>query len=120
MSENPRFCTIYREPSAPSWDDLVSKNYLRPQESAYGAPSAAAVTVDARETPPVAAFDIPVSFAKKIHQPHLENFFDAIRGKAALNCPADEAFGSEYAILKANEAVAARRMLDLDPKDFIA
>jgi predicted dehydrogenase len=120
MSENPRLCTIYREASAPSWDDLVSKNYLRPQEAAYSGPAAAAVTVDARETPPVATFDIPVSFSKKIHQPHLENFFDAIRGKAKLNCPADEAFASEYAILKANEAVTARRMLDLDPKDFIA
>ena len=120
MSENPRLCTIYREASAPSWDDLVSKNYLRPQETAYSGPAAAAVTVDARETPPVATFDIPVSFSKKIHQPHLENFFDAIRGKGKLNCPADEAFASEYAILKANEAVTARRMLDLDPKDFVA
>jgi predicted dehydrogenase len=120
MSENPRLCTIYREASAPSWDDLVSKNYIKAQEAAYTGPAAAAVTVDARETPPVATFDIPVSFSKKIHQPHLENFFDSIRGRAKLNCPADEAFASEYAIHKANEAVTARRMLDLDPKDFVA
>lgn len=120
MSEQPRLCVIYREASAPSWDDLISKNYIRAQQPAYGAPEADATKVDARETPPVATFEIPVSFNKKIHQPHLENFFDSIRGKAKLNCPADEAFGSEYAILKANEAVGARRMLELNPQEFIA
>lgn len=119
MSENPRLSVIYREASAPSWDDLVSKNYIRPQEVAYSGPKPAE-TVDARETPPVASFEIPVSFSKKIHQPHLENFFDAIRGKAKLNCPADEAFASESVIYKANEAIDARRALDFTPEDFLA
>lgn len=120
ISENPRLSVIYREASAPPWDDLVAKNFIRPQQSAYSAPAADATKVDARETPPVAAYDIPVTFAKKIHQPHLENFFASIRGQAKLNCPGDEAFGSEYSILMANEAVSARRMLDLNPKDFLA
>jgi len=120
MSEDPRLSAIWREPNAPSWDSLISKNYIRPQEPTYAAPKADDAKVDARETPAAAVFDMPISFNKKIHQPHLENFFDSIRGKAKLNCPADEAFSSEYAIMMANEAVTARRMLDLDPKDFIA
>jgi hypothetical protein len=43
----------------------------------------------------------------------LENFFNAIRGTAKLNCPADEAFRSEYVIHKANEAVAAQKVLPI-------
>jgi hypothetical protein len=69
--------------------------------------------VDVRETAPLLQYDIPVTFAKKIHQPHLENFFNAIRGTAKLNCPADEAFRSEYVIHKANEAVAAQKVLPI-------
>lgn len=119
ISENPRLGVIYREASAPSWDELVTKNYIRPQEAAaYGPPAAGSQKVDARETPPVAAYEIPVTFTKAIHQPHLENFFDAVRGKAKLNCPADEAFASEYTIFKANEAITAQRTLEMKPEEF--
>lgn len=119
ISENPRLGVIYREASAPSWDELVTKSYIRPQEvAASGPPAAGAQKVDARETPPVAAYDIPVTFTKAIHQPHLENFFDAVRGKVKLNCPADEAFASEYTIFKANEAITAQRTLEMKPEEF--
>jgi predicted dehydrogenase len=29
MSEDPKLCAIYREARAPSWDDLIAKNFLR-------------------------------------------------------------------------------------------
>ncbi len=70
-----------------------------------------ATKVDVRETAQLAEYEIPVFFNKPPHQPHLENFFNAIRGTAKLNCPGDEAFTSEYVIHKANEAVAAERKL---------
>lgn len=108
MSENPSITKIYREDRAKSWDELVAKNYLRASATA---PVSDADKVDVRETAPLLQYDIPVSFTKKIHQPHLENFFNAIRGTAKLNCPADEAFRSEYVIHKANEAVAAQKMI---------
>lgn len=119
ISENPRLGAIYREASAPSWDELIAKNYLRAQAVAPAA-SPDAAKVDVRETAVLATYEIPVTFDKAIHQPHLENFFDAVRGKAKLNCPADEAFGSEFAVFKANEAIDARRTLDLKPEDFVA
>ena len=112
MSENPSITRLYREDRAPSWDDLVAKSYLR---ASAVAPVSDADKVDVRETAPLLQYEIPVTFNKKIHQPHLENFFNAIRGTAKLNCPADEAFGSEYVIHKANEAIAARKTLDLTP-----
>ena len=115
MSEDPKITKLYREDRAPAWDDLVGKNYLRTVATA--APAGHAEKVDVRETAPLLQYEIPVTFNKKIHQPHLENFFNAIRGTAKLNCPADEAFSSEYVIHKANDAIAARRTLDITPAE---
>jgi predicted dehydrogenase len=111
MSENPGITKLYREDRAPVWDDLVAKNYLR--ASAVAAAASDADKVDVRETAPLLQYEIPVTFNKKIHQPHLENFFNAVRGTAKLNCPADEAFASEYVIHKANEAITARRTIEI-------
>jgi predicted dehydrogenase len=111
MSENPSITKLYREDRAPDWDALVGKNYLR--ASAVAKAPSDADKVDVRETAPLLEYEIPVSFNKKIHQPHLENFFNSIRGTAKLNCPADEAFRSEYVIHKANEAIAAGKTLQI-------
>jgi predicted dehydrogenase len=114
MSENPSITKLYREDNSPKdWDALVGKNYLR--ASATAAAVADDDKVDVRETAPLLQYDIPVTFSKKIHQPHLENFFNAIRGTAKLNCPADEAFRSEYIIHKANEAIPLEKRIAITP-----
>ena len=110
MSEDPSITAIYREARAPSWDGLIQKGYIRAKTLPPTA-AADAAKVDVRETAQLAEFEIPVSFNKKIHQPHLENFFNAIRGTAKLNCPGDEAFQSEYCIHKANEAIPAEKRI---------
>jgi predicted dehydrogenase len=115
MSENPNITKLYREDRAPAWDDLVAKNYLR--ASAVAKPVSDADKVDVRETAPLLEYEIPVTFNKKIHQPHLENFFNAVRGTAKLNCPADEAFASEYIIHKANEAIVAQKMITITKEE---
>jgi predicted dehydrogenase len=117
MSEDPKLSAVYREARAPSWDNLVSKNYLRGQPAPALASPADATRVDARETAQLAAYDIPVVFNKKPHQPHLENFFHAVRGQARLNCPGDEAFASEYVIHKANEAIALGRSIEITAEE---
>ncbi|HTH42595.1 MAG TPA: Gfo/Idh/MocA family oxidoreductase [Terracidiphilus sp.] len=118
MSEDPSLCAIYREARATSvsWDDLAQKGYVRAR--AISAEDAA--KVDVRETAQLAEYEIPVFFNKPPHQPHLENFFNAIHGKAKLNCPADEAFSSEYTIHKANEAVAAQTRVVITPEEVKA
>jgi predicted dehydrogenase len=118
MSEDPSLCAIYREARAPSWDDLIQKGYIRAKVSAASA--ADAVKVDVRETAPLAEFEIPVFFNKPPHMPHLENFFNAIRGTAKLNCPADEAFRSEYVIHKANEAIPVGQRIAITPQEVEA
>jgi predicted dehydrogenase len=118
MSEDPSICAIYREARADaiSWDDLVQKGYVRAKQAS----AADAAKVDVRETAQLAEYEIPVFFNKPPHQPHLENFFNAIRGTARLNCPADEAYNSEYIIHKANEAVVAQTRLEIASEEVRA
>ena len=116
MSENPVLSAIYREARAPSWDDLIQKNYIRAKTGGT-TPTPDAAKVDVRETAQLAEYEMTVSFNKAPHQPHLENFFNAIRGNAKLNCPADEAFPSEYVIHKANEAIVAQKTIAITPEE---
>jgi len=75
------------------------------------------------ETPPSwrlrnPGFDLPVEMHKPYHQPHLENFFDAIRDRTELNCPAEVGYKTAVAVLKVNEAVQAGRKLTFGPEEF--
>jgi predicted dehydrogenase len=116
MSEDPALTSIYREARAPSWDGLEQKGFIKPKTSGMAA-SSDAVKVDVRETAQLAEYEIPVFFNKPPHQPHLENFFNSIRGTAKLNCPADEAFASEYVIHKANEAIPLQKAIAITPQE---
>ncbi len=118
ISENPTLTKCYREDRAPEWDKWVDLNYIK-RTAAAALPKDPA-KIDVRETAPLVAYEIPVVLDRPIHQPHLENFFEAIRGKTKLNCDAAHAFASEAAIYKVNPAVAARRALDFKPEDFVA
>jgi predicted dehydrogenase len=120
MSENPSITTVFREARAPSWDEWIHRNYIAAKKGPAVENPADAVKVDVRETAALAAYEIPVFFNKAIHQPHLENFFKAIRGEAKLNCPADEAFASEYVIFKANEAIEARKTIEINADEATA
>jgi hypothetical protein len=57
---------------------------------------------------------------KLIHHPHLENFFDAIRGKAKLTCPAEVGYETAVTVLKVNEAAEAGQRLKFKPEEFVA
>ncbi len=120
MSENPSITTLFREARAPSWDEWIRKKYIAAKKTPAVEAPADAAKVDVRETAQLAAYEIPVFFNKAIHQPHLENFFKAVRGEGKLNCPADEAFSSEYIIHKANEAIAAQKTIEINAADAVA
>ena len=115
ISENPTHTQLFREANAPDWNDYVLKNYVQIKKTPAAADEN--VKVDVRETKLLETYGLPVTFNKAIHQPHLENFFNAMRGTAKLNCPADEAFRSESVIHKASEAIAAKKTLDINPAE---
>ena len=78
---------LYRDPNAPAWDEWIQKGYISAlQVQETRATSEGAAIADVRES---VAPDrtVPVSLKDPYHQPHLQNFFDAVRGKAKLNCP---------------------------------
>jgi predicted dehydrogenase len=133
LSENPAYTAVYREARAPDWGEWVARGWLRqtsgrPQAKPWEKPRRAAVaatggsggTVDVRETAALDAFELPVVLDGAIHQPHLENFFSAIRHNTPLTCPGESAFATTVTVLQVNEAVAAGRRLELHPADFVA
>jgi len=75
-----------------------------------------------QETPPgwrLRDLKLPVEMKQPYHQPHLENFFDAIAGKAELNCPAEVGYMAAVAVLKVNDAVESGRKLKFKPDEFV-
>jgi predicted dehydrogenase len=108
--------SAYREKTAPPWDEYVQKGYVsapKVLETQTGG-----VTLDVRETVPADEHKIPVELYDPYHKPHLENFFNAVRGKEKLNCPAEVGYETAVAVLKVNEAIEAKRRLEFDPKEF--
>ena len=69
--------------------------------------------------PPCYQLPAQVQVGTLIHQPHLENFFDAIRGKAKLTCPAEVGYETAVTVLKVNEAAEAGRRLEFKPEEFV-
>ena len=122
MSENPKFTKAYQEAHAPDWDEWVRRKYIRRKgDDADAKPwekQRSSVTIDVRETAELAAWEVPVELNKPVHQPHLENFFDAIRKGTPLNCPSEVAYETEVTVLKVNEAIEAGKKLYFKPEDF--
>lgn len=116
ISESAGRGAVYREASAPEWDKWVKKGYLlapqkKEEENQEG-------LLDVRETVAPPAYELAVTMKKKYHQPHLENFFDAVRGKAKLNCPAEDAFKTAVTVLKVNDAVRSSKLLTFKDEEF--
>jgi len=114
---------VYREPwvAAEDWDRWVKMGFLKGTaqiEKEEEKPADTSAVLDVRESPKPPSYDLPVEMDKPYHQPHLENFFDAIRGKAQLNCPAEVGYETAVTVLKVNEAIEAGRKLEFKPDEF--
>ena len=107
-----------REAHAPEWDSLVKDGLLQSEAAAIQKIDTRNVFVDVRVTAEAGRWPIPVDLAKPAHQPHLENFFNAIRIGTPLTCPADLAYESAVAVLKVNEAVRGRGLIRFRPEQF--
>ncbi len=116
ISENPQWTRVFREAHAPDWEPWVTQGLLVKEAAAAPAPKDPAQAkpedpneVRVRETGKVTAYELPVVLDYAPHQPHLVNFFRAVRGQGALACPADQALRGEVVVHKIHEAVAAAR-----------
>ena len=57
-------------------------------------------------------WSLRIELSQQPHQPHLDNFFDAIRGKAELNCPGELAYQTARAVLTVNQAVKTQKKIE--------
>ncbi|MGC8747058.1 MAG: Gfo/Idh/MocA family protein, partial [Candidatus Saccharicenans sp.] len=110
----------YREAYAPDWEPLVREGLLLSEAPPIQKIETRNVFVDVRVTAEAGRWPLPVELAKPAHQPHLENFFEAIRKGIPLNCPAELAYETAVAVLKVNEAVKNKTLLRFHPEEFKA
>ena len=88
---------VYRDTNAPAWNPWVQKGYIT-------APKIQEIKEKDEDRGDRRA---RVGLARRAqgaggprdpdHQPHLQNFFDAVRGKAKLNCPPEVGYESAVA-----------------------
>jgi predicted dehydrogenase len=128
ISEDSLLGDAFPEPQADSslWAKWVEKGYLKsPRElSAIEKEIALPVYLVAETPPPFFVskeppYKLPVKLDKPRHQPHLENFFDAIRGRAKLNCPGEVGYETAVTVLKINEAIETGHKIEFKPADFV-
>jgi predicted dehydrogenase len=123
ISEQSAYTDIFREDSAPSWDPLVTRGFLK-KKAAPPKPETSAGAVASYESKPPEGFELPGDLPvislrdgsttiKPPHQPHLENFFASVRGKEKLRCDARHAFESEAPIYWVNPSALSREPIQL-------
>ncbi len=112
---------LYRDPNAPAWDEWIRKGYVtapKLQERDLEEEEDEPAVLDVRESVAPDQHRVPVALRDPYHQPHLQNFFDTIRGTAQLHCPAEVGYETAVTVLKVNEAIEAKRRLSFSPEEF--
>jgi predicted dehydrogenase len=111
---------LYRDPNAPAWDEWVQRGWVTAPKLQERKQEEEGAVLDVRESISPDEHRIPVVLRDPYHQPHLQNFFDAVRGKATLNCPPEVGYESAVTVLKVNEAIDAKQRVSFKPEDFDA
>lgn len=107
-----------REAHAPEWEPLAAKGLIRQMATPIKKSSTKNVAVDVRVTAEAGKWPLPVDLTKPAHQPHLENFFNAIRYGTPLNCPGEKGYETAVAVLAVNRAVASNQKIEFKKSDF--
>jgi predicted dehydrogenase len=120
ISEASNRGSIYREGwvDEAKWDPWVEKGFVKKAKNAIVANDDKDAVLDVRESIPAAEYKLPIEFSDPYHQPHLFNFFNAIRGTEKLNCPAQIGYETAVTVLKVNEAVEKATRMEFGPEDF--
>ncbi len=130
ISEKASKCRVFAEPHLAHeengnhpWEPWAEKGYIvrvpkkKTDANKPKTPADAILAMYAPSpSPDEFKFNIPVE--KSLHQPHLANFFGAIRGKCKLNCPAEVGYETAVQVLKVNEAIAGGEKLHFKEEDF--
>jgi len=113
LNANPIFTKISREyysPGGISWKKWEEKGYIKMIENKNGSGPWKLGN---------GPWELGIEPDKKpLHMPHLENFIDAIRKGAPLNCPGETGYATLATALKVNDAIEAEKKLYFKPEDF--
>jgi predicted dehydrogenase len=112
--------SAFREAHAPEsqWDELAVRGLLKKKWAPIKQTATKNVAVDTRVSKSAEGWPLPIDLSKPAHQPHLENFFNAIRYGTPLNCPAEKGYETAVAVLAVNRAVATNRKIEFNNADF--
>ncbi|MBZ0258626.1 Gfo/Idh/MocA family oxidoreductase [bacterium] len=119
VSESSGRVKVYREPNAPDWEKWVKLNILKsaaPPKEEKKEESESVLDIKESVIPPT--YDVPVEFSDPVYQPHLQNFFSAMKGEAKLACPPEVAYAATVMTIKLNEAAQNGQKIEFKPEDF--
>ena len=124
ISELPELgSAMTRSPDAGrvQWQKLMDAGLLEAEQSPRPSDPTTIVNVCVGGPPPgpLPCWPLPAKLSGPPYQPHMENFLDAIRTGAPLRCPAETAYATAVAMLRARDAVAAEKKLRFSPEDFL-
>jgi predicted dehydrogenase len=109
---------LYRDPNASPWDEWIRKGYVTAPRLQERDQEDEPAVLDVRESVSPDQHRVPVTLRDPYHQPHLQNFFDSIRGTAKLHCPPEVGYETAVTVLKVNEAIEAQKRLSFRPEEF--
>ena len=126
ISENPatgNWVEREKHGGVPPWNPYVKAGLLQEIAAKISSgPKPKNAVLDVRLSPSLPKWPLPTDLAKPFHQPHLENFFEAVRlgNKEHLNCPAEIGYKTAVATLAVNDAVESQQKRIFDKKEFDA
>ncbi|MDP6636144.1 MAG: Gfo/Idh/MocA family oxidoreductase [Phycisphaerae bacterium] len=119
ISEVPRDGNwLEKEINSPDWNKWVKKGYLKEVSTKMAKTKTSNVMLDVRVSPAPPKWPLPIELGTLPHQPHLHNFFNAVRGKAKLNCPAEIGYETAVAVLAVNNAVKSQKKIEFKKEEF--
>jgi len=108
ISEIPaRGNCVFLENRGRNWEFVFNDKLLRPEK-----PEQVYVSVTPSGFPSEDVRMLPVMLDGPVHQPHLQNFFDAIRGHATLNCPPETGYQAVAVADLVNQSIKKRRPVE--------
>ena len=126
ISENPykgNWFEREKHENVPDWNQYVKMGLIQEVSTKIKQGRVTKnVVMDVRVSPPLPKWPLPVELARPFHQPHLANFFEAVRlgKKSHLNCPAETGYETAVAVLTVNKVVESQKRHVFDEKEFHA
>jgi predicted dehydrogenase len=119
ISEVPRDGNwLEKEINSPDWNKWVKAGLLKEVSTKMSKTKTSNVMLDVRVSPAAPKWPLPIELGMLPHQPHLHNFFDAVRGKGKLNCPGEIGYETAVAVLAVNDAVRSQKKVEFTHDQF--